>query len=130
VVIVGYLVWVGISRGPNPSPEEEQEEWIGMKIITNNVPREVIYDYELSVKEQEEFDYLDWAAIEDGSDGASFIRYKNELYDLSEFMSTRGLPEFNPLRKWDGYHSDSFFSGIVLKWCDDPDYVIVGRFLT
>lgn len=57
-----------------------------MKIITNNVPRDVIDAWELNAKERTEFDYKDWEAIDDGRDSASFIRYKNQLYDLSEFV--------------------------------------------
>ena len=55
------------------------------KIITNNVPRDVIDASELTLKEQARFDYLDWPALERGEDSASFIRYRGEIYDLSEF---------------------------------------------
>jgi hypothetical protein len=61
---------------------------------------------------------------------ASFFRYRGELYDLGEFMSTRGMPEFSPLVKWDGYSSDSYFSGTLVRYVDqDHDMrVVVGRF--
>lgn len=39
-------------------------------IVTNNVPRFTIDAYELSPKERTEFDYLDWAAIDDGRESA------------------------------------------------------------
>lgn len=97
-------------------------------IRTNNVPRLVVDDYELTDKEQAEFDYIDWDAIKRGEDSATFVRYKNRLYDISEFQTTDPLPDFNPLRKWEGYLSDSFFSGIVIRFCQDMDYVIVGTF--
>ena len=79
-----------------------------IKVITNNVPRLVLDAYELSADERKEFGYMNWTAIEAGEDSASFLRYKGELYDLAEFQTTSGLPEFNPLRQWHGYHSDSF----------------------
>lgn len=101
-----------------------------LKVITNNVPRLEINAYELNAKERAEFDYLDWPAIERGEASTSFMRYLGTLYDLGEFMTTGGLPESNPLRKWDGYLNDSFFSGVVVRYCSFPDWdhVIVGRF--
>lgn len=100
-------------------------------VITNNAPRLIVDAYELSASERSEFDYLDWAAIERGEDSASFVRYKGVTYDLSgEFMTTSGLPEFNPLTRWHGYHSDTFFSGVLVRYCEDTDYVVMGRFFT
>ena len=93
---------------------------------TNNVPRLLIDGFELTLEERAEFDYLDWDDIEDGGNMATFLRYRGRLYDLGEFQTTRRLPEFSPLRQWDGYHADSFFSAIVVRYCDDPDYVVVG----
>lgn len=54
-----------------------------MIIKTNRVPRNIIDAYELTADERKEFDYLNWPAIDEGSDSASFIRYKGQLYDLS-----------------------------------------------
>ena len=100
-----------------------------LKVITNNVPRLVIDAYELNAKERAEFDYLDWPAIERGEESATFFRFKGMLFNLDEFMTTGGLPIPNPLRKWDGYSSDSFFSGVLVRFCpNDCDYVIVGRY--
>ena len=100
-----------------------------LTIRTNNVPRPVLEPYELTAEEQFDFDYLDWAALEAGTDSASFFRYKGQVYDLGEFMTTSGLPEFNPLRKWDGYISDTFFSGVVVRFTGAYlDEVIVGTF--
>jgi hypothetical protein len=105
-----------------------------LTVITNNAPRPILDAYELTLAERKEFDYLNWDAIEQGSDSASFVRYLGELYDLGEFMNARGLPEFSPLVKWDGYREDSFFSGILVRyvWGDpnypDGEYVVVGRY--
>lgn len=104
-----------------------------VKVITNNVPRLVVDAYELSAKERKEFDYLDWAKIDKGEEGATFFRYKGQVYDLGEFTRdygiTRGsgLPEH--LSNWDGYQGDSFFSATVVRFVDD-DHVIVGRVLS
>ena len=98
-----------------------------LTIVTNNVPRDVIDAWELTAEEREEFDYLDWPAIERGEDSASFFRYKGDLYDLGEFMRWDGVP-FSPLAAWDGYQSDSFFSGTLVRYCADFERVVVARF--
>ena len=100
-----------------------------MKVKTNNVPRDVIEAYELTEQEREEFDYLDWDAIDNGEDSATFLRYKGELYDLSEFEA---IPHrwVDGWRNWHGYQSDSFFSGLVIRFTDDFEQVTVGRYMT
>jgi hypothetical protein len=111
-------------------------------ITTNNVPRDLINEFELTAEERKEFDYHDWDKIERGEESAEFFRYKGQLYDLGEFSSTwgmsndSGLPDW--MKGWHGYTSDSFSSGMLVKfpkmfeWSNDDelDYerVIVGRF--
>lgn len=92
-----------------------------MEIRTNNIPRDLIGWYQLSEKEREEFDYLDWAAIDDGRDSATFFKYKGRLYDLGEFVIT---PE--SLKPWDGMAGDSAFSGVLIRLVDDQ--IIVGQY--
>ena len=84
-----------------------------MKIITNNIPRLLIDLYELDQKERPDYE----------TEGP-FFRYKENLYDLSEFLRTP-----DELKDWDGYSPESFFSGVLVKYAkDDPDRVIVGRY--
>lgn len=94
-----------------------------MRVITNNVPRDVIDDHQLSSRERAQFDYLDWDAIDHGEDSASFVRYRGELIDLGEFMPG-GPPG------WHGVRADSFFSGVVIRLLDCGDRVIVGTVLS
>lgn len=105
-----------------------------MTIITNNVPRDVLDAWELSAAERARFDYLDWDAIAEGTDSASFVRYRGWLYDMSEFTTTWGLSRDAGLPDvfagWHGYLSDSFFSGVLVRYVDDGDRVIVGRFFS
>ena len=105
-----------------------------MKIITNNVPRDVIDAYELSADERAEFDYVDWPAIERGEDSASFFRYRGELHDLGEFSAdygiTRGAGLPDHLSAWDGYRSDSFYSALVVRYVDNYERVVVGLALS
>jgi hypothetical protein len=105
-----------------------------LKVITNNVPRDIVDAWELSAGERAEFDYLDWPAIDDGRDSASFFRYKGELHDLGEFsadwgiLKGSGLPAH--LSEWDGYRSDSFYSALVVRYVDQYERVIVGLVLS
>lgn len=101
-----------------------------LTIRTNNVPRPVVEAYELTPAERSEFDYLDWDAIEQGNDSRSFFRYRGSLYDLSDFETTSGLGAPEAFRGWDGYQSDSFFSGLVVRYCRDWEYVIVGTYFS
>lgn len=105
-----------------------------MRVITNNVPRDLIDAYELGEAERQEFDYLDWEAIDRGEDSAQFFRYKGDLHDLGEFTAnwgmTRGSGLPDSLSKWDGYRSDSFFSALVVRYVEDCERVIVGLVLT
>lgn len=93
-----------------------------MDIITNNVPRDLIDAAELSPKERAEFDYLPWEDIDAGIASATFLRYRGPLYDLGEFMRSDAFPS------WDGYASDSYFSGIVVRLVDNGERCIVGRY--
>lgn len=91
----------------------------GLVIRTNNVPREIIDGWQLTEKEREQFDYIDWDKIEEGSDSASFFRYKGELYDLHEFMPA-------PYPEWNGYQSWSFSNGLFVKFVTrDYDEMVV-----
>lgn len=104
-----------------------------VKIVTNSVPRDVLDASELSAAERAEFDYLDWAALEAGEDSASFVRYGGRVYDLGEFMAEATVPgaltnRSGPLAGWGGYMSESFFSGLVVRFVDDGERVIVGRY--
>lgn len=96
-----------------------------LTIRTNNKPRPIIDAYELTEKKRLEFDYLDWQSIDLGEDSASFFRYKGQIYDLGEFMRVEAD---SPLSSWDGYASDSYFSGLVAKFTEDRDHVIVGQY--
>lgn len=108
-----------------------------MKIITNNKPRELIYGYQLTDKEYQDFDYLGEYQSDEMAT-AQFIRYKKELYCLGDFVRIeKAGKRTNPftytdtdgaLSGWHGILTDSYFSAIVIKWVDeDFESVIVGR---
>ena len=97
-----------------------------LKITTNWHRRPVIYGYELTEKDYEEFDYL----TKDEFLNREFIRYKGELYDMGDVLRAEG--EIAALG-WDGFNSDSFWSGMAFKYdtkydpMDEYGYVIVAR---
>ena len=117
-----------------------------IKITTNNCPREVLFGYALTEEEAKEFDYMNWPAYEwnqegHSSDGetAQFFRYKGAVYDLGEFVRIverskqvgfeHGVDEESPPISWDGILTESYFSGMLVKWADaNCESVIVGRF--
>lgn len=88
-----------------------------LEIRTNNVPRFTLDWWDLTPKEQAEFDY-----IKDGE--GTFFRYKGWTYDLGEFMRCTS----DELKGWDGYVSDTFFSGVLVKLVDAGEKVIVGQY--
>jgi len=93
-----------------------------MNIITNNQPRYLLDFDELTDKEQEDIDIsVDyWSEVD-------FVRYKGTVYNLDEFtVPSNASPDV--LKAWDGFLSDSFFSGILVKWSEDGEQVIMGRY--
>jgi hypothetical protein len=106
----------------------------GLTIITNNVPRDVLDWHDLTPNDRAEFDYLDTVALDEGRDSASFVRYHSELYDLGEFSAdygiTRGTGLPDRFAGWHGYLADSFYSGLLIRYLDSHEQVILARWLT
>lgn len=91
-----------------------------LKIKTNYVPRHTVNGIDLTPKERKEFDYYTDEILA----FSCFVRYRGEVYDLSEFLITDKKGE---LGRWDGLRTDSYFSGILLKFCHDSEQVLMGR---
>ena len=100
-----------------------------MKIKTNNVPRDVLHWWDLTDAERAEFDYLD---SDDRQNFASFFRYRGVVYDLGELIRIDKTVAPHPQRQgwedWDGYHSNSYFSGILVRYVDGWQRVIVATY--
>src|SRR5690606_15213267 len=105
-------------------------------IITNNQPRDLISWYDLTEKEQADFDY-----VEDGQ--FSGFRYKGQVYDLGEFVRILSRSQQNNgyynsfahtcddgdvMLQWSGVQSETYFSGVLVKYTSDFESVIVGRY--
>lgn len=91
-------------------------------IITNHRYRPLLNAYELTKRELN-------ILGNDLDENAMYFRYKGEVYNLGDFMRTNSLHE-GPLKAWNGYLSDSFFSGIVIKLNEEFDMVQVGTYIS
>src|SRR5271169_6117438 len=97
------------------------------KFTTNNKWRLLINWQDLTVGEQEEFD---WINTEEKQSDASFFRYRKNVYCLDMFMLF-GKDQMNIAKGWQAYHSDSYFSGIVIKINpDDNEEIMIGTFFS
>ena len=90
-----------------------------MEIITNRQPRLLMDFDELPDKEKSY-----WESLLSDPREQSYVKYKNSFYIMGDFMRTSHFGEY-----WHGYHSDSFYSGILVHLCDDsPDHVVMGTY--
>lgn len=94
-----------------------------MSVITNNQPRLLLSGHELTAKEAADFDYLFDA---DGIPEGDFFRYRGRVYSMADFMACPATDA--TLSGWNGYASDSYFSGVLVRYAADRDSVIVGRY--
>lgn len=93
-----------------------------IEITTNHVYRDTVSGWELTAKERKEFDWMD----EEELISASFVRYRGWTHYIGEFMRVEHDRE---LKAWDGYTSDTFFSGVLIKFDpEDSDRVLMGTY--
>ena len=102
-----------------------------IQIKTNNVPRDLVSLADLPPDAAKDFDYIDG----EGRYSPRLFRYRGSWYDANEFLSpipnrggfSAGLPDDHPLRAWDGHQSDTYWSGVCLRYANEFESVIVGR---
>ena len=91
-----------------------------LTIITNNHPRDLACWHDLPATAQADFEYIQ------GEDRWSprLFQYRGFWYDTGEFtpVSTMG--------NWQGGQSDSCFSGVLIRYCNDFEQVIAGRYFS
>ena len=87
------------------------------------------YGYELSQKERikwrKEFSYI---KSNEEFYNRNFAKYRGQLYDINEFMSIKGWSTEPFGKAWDGYMSDTYFSGVVIKISKDGERYKIGRY--
>ena len=96
-----------------------------MKIKTNHRYRDILHSHDLTARELADFDYLE------DQDSALFFRYKGQVYDLGEFMRIDRTRECPPdgFESWHGYQSDSFFSGLLVRYSPDYEQILVAQYI-
>jgi hypothetical protein len=99
-----------------------------LTIKTNNVPRDCTMGMHfmgsLRQKLLQEFDYI---SIEDFL-STEFFKYRGVWYAVTDFLWINYDSPFDK-NKWNGYASDSYFSGVVIKYCYDGT-VVVGTYFS
>jgi len=103
-----------------------------LTIKTNSVPRECVMGMHLwgSLKQElkAQFNYL----TQDEFDMMEFFKYKGDWYSVGDFMRVDSDSPFVDKNSavninWNGYSSDSYFSGVLIRYKYDGT-VIVGRY--
>jgi hypothetical protein len=94
-----------------------------MLIITNNHWKELVSWYDLPAKEQPDFDYVKG----DDRHSTRFFCYRGCWYDTGEFFVTSGLSQ--EFHHWHGYQSDSYFSGVLVRYDEWLESVQVATYL-
>lgn len=89
-----------------------------LNIITNNQYRELLDSHDVPKKVlKDNFDHL-----EECDHG--FFKYRGNWYHISDFLRVN----HDQFTDYDGYLSDSFFSGVLVKFSDCGDAVKIARF--
>lgn len=116
----------------NTSTTNKESNISNVTIRCNNVSREIIAAHQLTEKERQEFDYIDWETVDSGNNCASFFRYKGDLYHLEAamYIDNQKLPSDSFLKGWRGCYGESDFSGVLVKYAKDFDSVIVGQYFS
>lgn len=95
-------------------------------IRTNNVPRDYSLGMEFNGKERqkmlEEFDYF----TEEDFNTSRFINYKGFWYSLGDFMLIN--EEDGEFIEWQGKHSDSISTGVVVRYVENADQYVMGTY--
>jgi hypothetical protein len=91
-------------------------------IKTNHAYRNLVYRADVpEAVLTSQFDYQDPEETLDG-----FFQYRGQWYHLDGFM--RVVEGNDALSAWDGYASDSAFSGVLIKLSRDGERVMVGTY--
>lgn len=100
-----------------------------LQITTNNIYRPIINAFELLPKHWRKLGMDNDEQNDAMEEGLSFVVYKGEPIRLDDFMrldrDSNPFPSF-----WQGYHSDTFFSGLVIHLSDCGEACIIGQYFS
>ena len=92
-------------------------------IKTNHQWRDLTYRHDVPAKVlADQFDYQNADETLDG-----FFCYRGYWYHIDGFMTVNGNAD---LKDWDGYASDSYFSGVVIKLSSDGEQIKIGTYFS
>jgi hypothetical protein len=97
-----------------------------LNVATNHRWRDFVYRSDVPAKVLA--DRFDWTNEDDHYDG--FFNYRGWWYHLSEFERCPPVTQqaSDPFNGWDGYHADSYFSGVLIKLSKDGEQYQVGTY--
>ena len=97
-----------------------------MKIKTNHRFRDLLSYWDLTPKELKQFDYV--KNIEENGI-ARFFRYRGTCYDAGGFTL---VPRGGELEAggWQGYFSETYFSGVLIRYLGGYEAVKVGSYFS
>jgi hypothetical protein len=94
-----------------------------LTIKTNNQWRDLVYRSDVPAAVlASEFDYQNAEEILDG-----FFEYRGHWYHIDGFMRVEHNTD---LTGWDGYASDSYFSGVLIKLSSDGEQVMCATYFS
>jgi hypothetical protein len=96
-----------------------------VRVITNHQPRDILRWWDLTPADLERLDY--GTDDEAWLDERWFIRYRGDVVDITD--ADGGATGELGRKGWEAYQSDSFFSGLVFRYVDNYEAVIVGRYV-
>ncbi len=92
-----------------------------MKVITDHKWKQFKYQNEVPKKVLiEQFEHLSEESTIDG-----FLKYKNNWYHISDFMSAS--KQDHP---WHGYTSDTVWSGVMIEVSDNGEEYRIGYYVS
>ena len=98
---------------------------MALEIRTNHHWKDLVSFYDLPTKAQKDFDYIE----EEERWSTRLFSYRGSWYDVNEFM--RVWDQFpNEFKAWHGYQSDSFFSGVLVRYSEDFEQVQVATYMS
>jgi len=100
-----------------------------LTIRTNNHSRPLMHleDFNESIQSEIRKEY-DWMNPQDIEFNFGFFVYLRKVYHLQDFMRVSEGSE--ALEGWDGYTSETVWSGTLVKLTEDCNFVVVGRFFS
>jgi hypothetical protein len=115
-------------------PDGWEKREMKLTIKTNNHARELIPFADMPEKARKDFDYV----VGDDEYTPRFFCYRGEWYDVDEFVRIVARKDYrggfaycadddSALLRWDGIQTDTYFSGVVVRYVgDDADAIVCG----